>query len=184
MIKLESRRLIIRDHINSDLEAMHNWISDPDVMQFLDWKTNSVEETSLKLKEAMEEISFSNRRKYYFAVELKDTKQIVGDTGFTILTKNDYGGIVESGYFFIRQFWGRGFASEALNTLHEFAFNKLGVHKIIASCDAENRASEKVMIKCGMLKEGEFKKHHFRSGKWCNRLKYALLKEEWINSTH
>ena len=184
MIKLESHRLIIRDQINSDLKAMHNWISDPEIMQFLDWRTNSIEETSLKLREAIEEINSLNRSKYFFAVELKDSFQIVGEVGFTVLTRNDFGGIAESGYFFMRQFWGQGLASEALNTVHEYAFIELGIHKIIASCDSENRASEKVMIKCGMVKEGEFKKHHFRSGKWCDRLKYALLKEEWINSIH
>ena len=184
MIKLESHRLIIRDHINSDLEAMHKWISDPEIMQFLDWKTNSIEETSLKLNEAMEEINSSNRTKYYFAVELKGTYQIVGEVGVTVLIKNDFGGIAESGYFFLRQFWGQGLASESLIRVHEFAFNELGIHKIVADCDSENKASERVMIKCGMKKEGEFKKHQFRSGKWCDSIKYALLKEEQINLTH
>ena len=176
MIKLETKRLVIRDHIKSDLEAMHSWMSDDITMKYLDWKTDSIDQTRGKLEEAIEEAESQNRMKYFFAVELKDLSKIVGEVGFTVLTKNDFGGVAESGCFFIPQFWGQGFASEALSSIHNFAFDDLKIHKVVAGCDAENKASERVMVKCGMIKEAEFRQHHFHRGKWCDRLKYGLIK--------
>ncbi len=180
MIKLESDRLILRDHISSDLEAMHSWISDPEIMEYLDWKTNSIEETSLKLKESIDENFNPNRKKYFFAVVQKKNDKVIGDAGFTILSKNDYGGVAECGFFIQKKYWGIGIATEAISRINAFAFNDLGLHKMTAGCDAENKASERVMIKCGMTKEAEFKKHHFHRNKWGDRLKYALQKDEWV----
>jgi [ribosomal protein S5]-alanine N-acetyltransferase len=176
MIKIVSERLVIRDHLKSDLKAMHQWMSNHVTMKFLDWKTDSIDQTSDKLSEAMADAGSSNRKKYFFAVERRDSSKIIGEVGFTVLSKNDFGGIAESGYFFIPQYWGQGFASEALITVNNFVFDELKLHKVVAGCDAENRASEKVMLKCGMIKEGEFKQHHFHRGKWCDRLKYGLVR--------
>jgi ribosomal-protein-alanine N-acetyltransferase len=166
MITIESKRLIIRDHIESDLYAMHSWISDEFTMKYLDWKTNSIDQTRKYLTKAIEEVKSSNRRKYFFAAELKNSGQIIGDVGFTIKSKNEFGGIADSGFFFRPQFWGQGYASEALAAIHRFAFDELNLHKVIAGCDSENKASERVMMKCGMIKEAEFKQHHFHRGKW------------------
>jgi ribosomal-protein-alanine N-acetyltransferase len=43
----------------------------------------------------------------------------------------------------------------------------------------ENNNSEKVMIKLGMKKEGELRKHQYHEGKWKDRLLYGLIKEEY-----
>jgi len=111
---------------------------------------------------------------------LKIVRKVIGDVGFTVLAKNEYGGIAECGYFLQKEYWGRGMATESTRKIIEYAFSDLGLHKIIAGCDAENKASERIMIKCGMKKEGTFMKHHFRRNKWCDRLKYGLLKEDWL----
>ena len=158
MINIESKRLIIRDHVESDLYAMHSWISDEFTMKYIDWKASSIDQTRKYLKKAIEEAKSPNRTKFFFAVELKKSVHIIGDVGFTIKTKNEFGGIADSGFFFLPQFWGQGYASEALVTIHEFAINELDLHKVVAGCDSENKASERVMIKCGMIKEAELKK--------------------------
>ncbi len=159
---------------------MYRWISDPIVMEYLDWGTNSIDETAIKLNEAIEEIKKTNRGKYFFAIESKIERKVIGDVGFTVLAKNEFGGIAECGYFLQKEYWGRGMATEATRRIIEYVFSDLGLHKIIAGCDAENKASERIMIKCGMKKEGAFMKHHFRRNKWLDRLKYGLLKEDWL----
>ena len=179
MIELETQRLLIRDHIPSDLDAMHNWASDPDVMKYLDWKTESIEETAVLLDQAINEIGRPDRKKYYFAIILKSSGNIIGDTGFTVLSKNEQGGIANGGYFLLEKYWGNGYAAEAFSGLIDFAFNETCLHKMTAGCDAENSASEQVMIKCGLSKEGEFKKQHFHRNRWCDRLEYGILKDAW-----
>ena len=180
MIEIHSERLLIRDHLQSDLEAMHTWASDPDLMKFLTWKTSSLAETKKLLDEAINEISLRKRKKYFFAVVHKESHKIIGDIGFSIISGNKHGGLADSGFFFRKEFWGSGYATEAFKLLIEFAFIQINLHKVIAGCDAENTASEKVMIRSGLSKEGEFMKHFFHRGKWRDRLKYGLLKEDWI----
>jgi [ribosomal protein S5]-alanine N-acetyltransferase len=49
---------------------------------------------------------------------------------------------------------GFGYATEATRRLLAFGFNELGLHKIFATCDPENRASVAVLPKNGMDQEG------------------------------
>jgi RimJ/RimL family protein N-acetyltransferase len=62
----------------------------------------------------------------------------------------------EIGYVLAREWWGLGYASEATRRLLAFGFDQLGLHKISATCDPENRASVAVLMKNGMHQEGFF----------------------------
>ena len=54
------------------------------------------------------------------------------------------------------------------------------VYRIVAGCRAENHASERIMQKCGMVKEAEFKCHTWRDGQMKDRVEYRLLKKEYM----
>lgn len=184
MVIIHSERLLIRDHIESDLSPMHAWVSDQEVMKYLNWKTSSLTETKNYLDDAINENCRANRKKYFFAVVLKDSGEVIGDVGFTVISRGGNGGVADSGFFLLKEYWGAGYATEAFNLLIKFAFTQACIHKVIAGCDAENEASKRVMIKCGLSKEGEFKQHLCHRDKWCDRLKYGLLKEDWIATKH
>jgi RimJ/RimL family protein N-acetyltransferase len=62
----------------------------------------------------------------------------------------------EIGYVLAHEWWGHGYATEATCRLLAFGFDELGLHKISATCDPENRASVAVLTKCGMHQEGFF----------------------------
>ena len=181
MIRLETDRLIIRDHKESDLSDYHKWISDSDLMYYIDWKTSSVEESQKDLIETIKENTNPNRTNYFFAMLEKETKSYIGAVGFTIKSKKVNTGIAECGYFLMKKYWRKGIVVEAITKILEFAFEELNLHKMTASCDKENNASEKVMQKCGFFKEGELRKQKFHHNKWCDRLLYSILKEEWKN---
>ncbi len=50
--------------------------------------------------------------------------------------------------------WRKGYTTEALTKLLDFGFNELKLHRIEAGCAIENIASNKVLEKVGMTKEG------------------------------
>jgi RimJ/RimL family protein N-acetyltransferase len=56
----------------------------------------------------------------------------------------------ELGFAFARVFWGRGFASEAARAVAEWSLAPGRLSKLRATCDAENRASLRVLEKIGM----------------------------------
>ena len=53
------------------------------------------------------------------------------------------------------------------------------VYRVTTGCLAENIGSEKVMIKCGLIKEAEHLDWEWHDGKMKTRLEYRLLKNEW-----
>jgi len=75
--------------------------------------------------------------------------------------------------------WGKGYASEAARRVLAFAFEELDAHRVIAFCDAENRASERVMQKLGMRREAHMLQTRLLRGEWRDELLYAILDSEW-----
>lgn len=74
-------------------------------------------------------------------------------------------------------FWGRGYASEALAAVLAYLFGQAGFHRVQAKCAAENAASERVMQKAGMRREGVLQEFFLRkdgSG-WDDVLLYAAV---------
>jgi len=182
MIKIEGKRIYLREYTADDLDDYHKLISNPTTrsLSILD-TTTSREETMLDLSEIIRQSKSPERSLYVFAVILKENKTYIGDAGFEVIKKSKESGIAEIGYFLEKTYWGKGYATEIAQILIKYCFNKLKFHKVIASCDARNTASEKVMLKCGMKKEGEFKKQRLKNGKWYDELKYDILKNEWNN---
>jgi RimJ/RimL family protein N-acetyltransferase len=56
------------------------------------------------------------------------------------------------GYLLARDAWGRGYATEALGAMRDLAAG-LGLHRLYAVCHFDNRASWRVMEKCGFRRE-------------------------------
>jgi ribosomal-protein-alanine N-acetyltransferase len=61
----------------------------------------------------------------------------------------------------------------------EYAFIENNVYRFIGECIKENIGSEKVMIKCGFIKEAEFKEYVLNENKLKDGVQYRLLKYEW-----
>ena len=50
--------------------------------------------------------------------------------------------------------WGKGYASQAIALLADYAFAHLGLAKLTAGCYAENEGSRRALIKAGFMEEG------------------------------
>ncbi len=179
MLTLVGERIILRDQNADDLDAMHQWLGDPETSRFLSWATRSKEETLLQLAEGIREQSKADRQKYYLTMVLKGEGTVIGDAGLEVKGRGPGGGEGEIGYFLMKRYWGQGYATEAARLIVDYGFSHLGLHRIIATCLAANAASEHVMQKCGMVKEGVLRRSDFRLGEWQDRLIYSILREEW-----
>ncbi|MDR2749596.1 MAG: GNAT family N-acetyltransferase [Clostridiales bacterium] len=170
MIELITPRLTIRDPNMADLQGWHNLMSDPKTMFYLDsMRTNNEEESRANLLLAVEESVNPNRTKYFFAMETRGDGVFIGSIGYTIAEDDLQGKIANAGYFILPRYWGKGFTTEAFSRVIQFAFEENGMHCLKASCFAQNRASERVMQKCGMVKQNET----------AERVEYRLNAGEW-----
>ncbi|MDD5086935.1 MAG: GNAT family protein [Candidatus Nanoarchaeia archaeon] len=115
------------------------------------------------------------KEEYSLGIELN--KEIVGMVSlFNINYKNKN---AELGYWIGKPFRGKGYASEAAKMIIDFGFNKLGFRRIFAKLNHENTDSIKVLERIGFKYEGRLTKHRFQNGRYCDELRYGLLKEEF-----
>ena len=96
---------------------------------------------------------------------------MIGDAGFQ--WKSAAKGLREGGfgYFLEPEYWGQGYATEAAKLVLDLAFGVLGAGLMRASCDAQNRASERVMQKCGLKREPRIEAPGRRA--------YGISREDW-----
>ena len=180
MIRFETERLILRDFTMDDLPDYYRLKTDDATMYYMqDIKLDSLDAAKEELSGLMSDMAGEDRKFYFLHMELKDTHEQVGSIGYTVLSHTPVGKIVQLGYFTYPKFWGNGYTSEAVKRVLKFAFEEDNVYRVSTGCLAENRGSERVMQKNGMIKEAELIDHQWHDGKLKTRLEYRLLKDEW-----
>lgn len=103
---------------------------------------------------------------------LKETGEPAGVTGIQPLEKT---GLVEVGYSFEREHWGKGFATEAAVAWLDFGFRNAGLERIVAVAEPENEGSVRVMKKLGM----EFEKNSLSYG--LQVVRYSVGREDFYD---
>ena len=119
---------------------------------------------------------YEDKTQYAFAIRTKSTGEFIGGIGLRVETRFDR---AELGYWLAEPFWGNGYATEASSAVLRFGFEKLVLNKIYATHLTDNPASGKVMIKNGMIKEGELKEHTKREGIYRSIVQYRLTRSEY-----
>ena len=146
-ITLETERLLLRRFQESDIPAMFaNWASHPAVTRCLTWTAHrSEKETRAVIENWLRQ--YRRRDFYEWAMVEKASGQLIGSIG---LMEGDGHKCCEAGYCLGERWWNRGYATEALKTILEFAVKKVGYRRVIAKHAIENPASGRVMQKAGM----------------------------------
>ena len=170
MNRMETDRLIVRDEIESDLNDMHRLWSDKETMHYLDAVLmNTIEETAKNLKSGI-----ANADGHYFCICNKATGSYMGNVGYTITDTTPFGKIVHMGYLLLPEYHGKGYMTEAVKKVIEFAFIEDDCIRVITGCYKDNEASRRVMEKVGFIKEGERIKAQYHDGVMKDRLDYAI----------
>ena len=180
LIRLTTERLLIRDHIPGDLPSHHALLSDPTVMYYLpEFRTQSRAESAQNLAESITDITNARRSKYLFRMERRQTWEHIGEIGYTVTDFTGVGKLVKLWYFSFSRFWGKGYTTEALQEVLRHAFEENKVFRVSAGCIRENGASERVMQKCGMIKEADLRLQVWHDDRMKDRVEYRLLKDEY-----
>ena len=78
-----------------------------------------------------------------------------------------------------KEFWGKGIAFEAWSLVIEYAFQNLGMRKILAGAIAGHEASIKTLKNLGFRVEGTLRKEVLVDGEFCDKLSLGLFHEEF-----
>lgn len=90
----------------------------------------------------------------------------------------------EMGYSVAREHWNKGYVTEAAGAVVDQAFaTHADLNKVLARADVENAASQRVMEKIGMKKEGVLRQHRVERGEAIDEAWYGILRSEWTGGT-
>jgi RimJ/RimL family protein N-acetyltransferase len=117
------------------------------------------------------------RIKFQLACTLKTNGQLIGNCGIRL--ESAEARQADIGYELDQNYWGQGYATEAARAVVEYGFSQLRVHRVWASCVADNLGSAHVLEKLGMRLEGRLRDNEYFKGRWWDTLVYAILDYEW-----
>jgi RimJ/RimL family protein N-acetyltransferase len=177
MIRLVTERLVLRDFIWADQDAVHAFASDPVATRFMEWGPNDIHDTRAFLSMAVAQTSQRQRTEFEFAAvlgdDLPEAGQVIGSVSVRVTDRQHQQG--ELGYIFAPARWSRGYATEATKALLAFGFGSLDLHRIAATCHPDNLASARVLEKAGMAYEGRLRDHKLVRNRWRDSLLYAAV---------
>jgi ribosomal-protein-alanine N-acetyltransferase len=150
---LETPRLLLRRLLPGDLDDLYTLYRDPEIRRYFPEGTLTCEETREELE------WFLNGHPAHpglglWATVQKETGAFIGRCGllpWTIDGRDE----VEVAYLLDKTCWGQGLATEAASGIAHYAFEQLGLRRLICLIDRENIASQRVAEKIGMTFERE-----------------------------
>ena len=148
-VTLETERLIMRMWRDADFEEYAELCADPEVMRYLGGK---VFDRTEAWRQMASMIGHWYLRGYgIWAVEEKASGRLAGRIG--CINPEGWPGF-EVGWTLKREFWGKGYATEAGRRALEYGFHELDKPHVISLIHPENRASIRVAERLGETLEG------------------------------
>src|SRR5688500_10424826 len=146
---IHTGRLALRPPNVDDAQAIfEGYAQDPDVVRYLTWRPRAtIADTQSFL--VFVRSGWATGTDLTWALTLRGDDRLIGMIGL-----RPRGFKSDIGYVLARPYWGRGLMTEAGRAIIDLAFRDPAVHRVWAVCDADNRASARVLEKLGMTLEG------------------------------
>ncbi|MDO5027409.1 MAG: GNAT family N-acetyltransferase [Tissierellia bacterium] len=170
----ESDRLYFRRFTFKDVGRVTYLFNDEEVSKYFSSLPFPYKESHAKEWIGHQNENFKYDLVYDFAIVDKRDDRIIGSISMFNVVKHKKTSI---GYMIGRDYWGRGYATEALKAVIEYAFSIKGFHKLYAQFIEGNLASERVMQKAGMIFESKRYHEVLKNDRFLNTIVYYLLND-------
>jgi len=177
MTVIETERLILRPLTLADAEvAYYGWTGDPEVAKYVSWLPhNSIDDAIQWLNEIKWKVDDSGnvcRSDYYiWGFVLKETGELFGSGGLIWEKKLQ---LFQVGYNIMKSHWNRGYTTEAMRAVLQFASKDLGIKTVSGGHARENLASARVIEKLGFIYDRDDITPHVDGTRSFDSLEYLL----------
>lgn len=167
-------KVYLRPLEKSDASACCRWINDPEVRRFVSTQNFN----SLLSEEKWIESSNKEKHEEPLAIVDKETHLIIGNIGIChidwINRRAVTGALIGE-----KNYWGKGYGTEAKLLLLKHAFDTLGLEKICSEVLSINPRSKAYLEKTGYKQEGILRRHFLVDGKMVDAYVMALFREDF-----
>ena len=115
-------------------------------------------------------------RRHKWGIVLKVDGRLIGTID---IFKSPAHNAAEIGYAIGKDYWGRGYVTEAAAAVVQLGFEPVGLNRIEARCNPANVGSARVMEKIGMSYEGTIREQVFVKGSYVDLKLYSILEREY-----
>ena len=170
-VEFRTERLVLRPAREGDLKAIHAILSNPKAMAY--WSTPPHE--TLQQSRAWLQSMIDLR--------LPDGEDFIIELGGKAIGKAGLWRFTEIGFILHPEFWGQGYAQEALRAVIGRAFEVHGLPRIEADVDPRNVSSLKLLSRLGFRETGRKERTWLVGDEWCDSVYLALDAESWQSAT-
>ncbi len=176
-LELWSSRLCLHRLRQEDATAICAYRALPEVARLQSWESFRLSDAEQLIAEQAAVVPDTPGTWLQLALVLRDSGEVIGDCG--IHFRGDDPRQVELGITLDPTHQRRGLATEALGTVLEYVFGRLGKHRVSAVTDAENAAAASLFRRLGFRQEAHYVEHVWFKGAWGGEYLFALLRREW-----
>lgn len=176
-MRIETERLILREMLPTDDEALFEMDSNPEVHRYLgENPVTDIEQVRTYIDAIRKQYADYGIGRWT-AVE-KASGNIIGWAGLKFITEteNNRTRFHDVGYRLNQKYWGKGYATESAKAALRYGFETLQLTEIIGSANVNNTQSRKALEKCGLT----FVEQFYWKDILCDWLR--ITKEEWIHN--
>jgi len=172
----------MRGYRESDLPEYHRIMSNKvNMCYFIPFglTTDTLEDSRESLRYAIQYNAKELGHRY--CITLKGSDKMVGGIGYHIAAETPVGKIADPmGWFIMPEYQNKGYVTEAVLRVLEFAFLHDNCIRVVTACFKENIATQKVMAKAGFRQEAEKIQAMWHDGQMRDRLEFAINKDEFL----
>ena len=176
--RLTSERLVLRRFRAGDIAAFVRYRADPAIARFQSWQNFTAADGEEFFAAMSRQHPDTPGEWFQFAIELAATGAMIGDCALHALAESPR--TAEIGFTLAAEFQGRGYATEAVACLLDYAFGPLGNQRAVAVTDVRNAASIAVLERLGFTRDPALRESIMFKGEPCNEYLYDLRQEDWL----
>jgi [ribosomal protein S5]-alanine N-acetyltransferase len=173
----ETARLRARSFVDADVAAFAAYRADPEVARYQSWSDFTTADAEAFVQSLHGEEPGVPGEWFQIALEATAYGVLVGDLALHV--DADEPRQAEVGFTLAPAQQGKGYATEALTGLLDWAFPTFGLHRVIAVTDALNSSAAALLERVGFRREAHFVENIFFKGAWGSEFSFALLAHEW-----
>ncbi|MGI8486815.1 MAG: GNAT family N-acetyltransferase [Thermomicrobiales bacterium] len=174
---LHTLRLTLQDFVEADLTDVIDLRRDPIVLEFMDFPTQSPDETREWLRSVIHHNGLIPRTSYNLAIMRRGEDRMIGWVGFGDSSRYPGPENFGVGYMLAHDVWGKGYATETLQSVTSFIFSRLDGTFVSAQCHADNLAPARVMEKSGMHFIRRLERPDPKTGSMVERREFGIHRE-------
>ena len=173
-MNIKGKNITLRALELEDLSLLQKWANDPEIQYMLgSWHFPT---------------NMNDQQKWFSNLSCNSNNQrfmIINEANLPIgmanlVNINFKDGNAEHGLLLDKQYQGKGYGSDVVQTIMNYAFNELRLNRLETTIISINEPSLNLFKKCGWIQEGTLRNWYYRKGQFINKQILGVLKEDFL----